>query len=82
MIPADAPETTPGRGTSLGRYHQGYWRTPCCQARVITAACVRWLTSVAAARAAARTPTGPALMFTTATWSAFTAGMKSGEFDG
>ncbi len=27
-------------------------------------------------------PTGPALMFTTAVWSAFTAGMRSGEFDG
>jgi Domain of unknown function (DUF397) len=25
--------------------------------------------------------TGPALMFTTAAWAAFTAGVKSGEFD-
>lgn len=26
-------------------------------------------------------PSGPALMFTPAGWSAFTAGVKSGEFD-
>lgn len=26
-------------------------------------------------------PTGPALRFTTAEWSAFTAGIRTGEFD-
>ena len=26
-------------------------------------------------------PTGPALMFTAAEWSAFTAGVRAGEFD-
>ncbi|MGH3900865.1 MAG: DUF397 domain-containing protein [Pseudonocardiaceae bacterium] len=29
-----------------------------------------------------KNPAGPVLSFTTAAWSAFTAGMRSGEFDG
>lgn len=29
-----------------------------------------------------KNPTGPALMITTTEWVAFTAGMKSGEFEG
>jgi Domain of unknown function (DUF397) len=28
-----------------------------------------------------KNPTGPALMFTAAEWSAFTAGVRAGEFD-
>jgi hypothetical protein len=28
-----------------------------------------------------KNPTGPALMFTTAAWAAFTAGVRAGEFD-
>lgn len=28
-----------------------------------------------------KNPTGPALVFTTDAWSAFTAGVRSGEFD-
>jgi hypothetical protein len=28
-----------------------------------------------------KNPSGPALMFTTAAWSAFTTGVRSGEFD-
>jgi hypothetical protein len=28
-----------------------------------------------------KNPTGPALRFTTATWSAFTTGIRAGEFD-
>jgi hypothetical protein len=28
-----------------------------------------------------KNPTGPALMFTATEWAAFTAGMKSGQFD-
>ena len=28
-----------------------------------------------------KNPTGPALMFTTAEWVAFTAGVRAGEFD-
>jgi hypothetical protein len=28
-----------------------------------------------------KNPTGPALMVTTAAWSAFTTGIRSGEFD-
>ncbi|MGH3834693.1 MAG: DUF397 domain-containing protein [Pseudonocardiaceae bacterium] len=28
-----------------------------------------------------KNPTGPALMFTTAQWAAFTAGVRTGEFD-
>lgn len=28
-----------------------------------------------------KNPAGPALMFTTATWTAFTTGIRTGEFD-
>jgi hypothetical protein len=28
-----------------------------------------------------KNPTGPVLRFTTAAWAAFTAGIRSGEFD-
>lgn len=47
------------------------------------AACVEVAGLVDGGRAVrdSKNPTGPALMFTTAQWSAFTAGVRTGEFN-